>query len=686
MKNITISADFRKNTIKAVLSIGLFIISYLSLIAATIGLTIGLCYLGIGLVSLKASGITFMLALALASIGFLIMFFLVKFIFSQKKTDWSHLTEIKRSDEPRLFDLIQEVVNETGTQFPKKVYVSTEVNASVFYNSSFWSMFFPVKKNLHIGVGLMNAVTVDEFKGILAHEFGHFSQRSMKVGSYVHNVNQIIHDMLYDNQSYESMITSWSNISGYFSFATAIGIKIISGIQLILKQVYNVININYMALSREMEFHADEIAANVAGPQSLITSLVRMDLAAHSYNGTLDFYGGKIRDLKKPSDIFPQMRHIMFFWASEYRLEIINGLPNATLANRTRFNKSKISFSDQWSSHPSDKDRINRLNSLGITKPDSDVSLATILLTDQKSLQERLTEKLFQNVPYEGETSEHTLVEFTEEYENSISKNSFPKKFNNFFDDIDISRIDYENATLPELSEEQLFSRESVDTIYHSLGMKQDITTLNNIASGLYKIKSFDYDGERHTVASASNLLQKIELELLETDKQIGNHTASVLGYYYNIAKTKGLSEEFNSKYNLYTSSFTKFDEDTAVLREMYELASFIHETTPLDVIKRKMEKVYHKEREFREQVGTILQSEGNAIDEETKEVLTKYLDNTAAYFHSEAYNNHAISLLFGCMNAYNVVLNRIIFNNKKHFIDFLATLTKTGKITETTI
>ena len=683
MKNIAISADFRKNTIKAVLSIGLFILTYIALIAATIGLTIGCCYLGIGLVSLKASGITFMLALALASVGFLILFFLVKFIFSQKKTDWSHLTEIKRADEPRLFDLIQEVVNETGTHFPKKVYVSTEVNASVFYNSSFWSMFMPVKKNLHIGVGLMNSVTVDEFKGILAHEFGHFSQRSMKVGSYVHNVNHIIHNMLYDNESYESMISSWANISGYFSFATAIGVKIISGIQGILKQVYNVVNINYMALSREMEFHADEIAANVAGPQSLTTSLVRMGLAAHSYNNVLNFYGDKIKDNKKPSDIFPQMRHIMFFWAAEHKLEMINGLPNATLAGAARFNKSKISFSDQWSSHPSDKDRINRLESLGINIPDSDTSLASILLTDQKSLQERLTAKLFQNVPYNGETTEHTLVEFTEEYESAVSKNIFPKKFNNFFDDININAVDYENATVPESTEEQLFSRESVDAVYHSLGMKQDIETLNNIASGLYKIKSFDYDGERHTTASSANLLQKIEQEMIYSDKQIKDYTSKIFGFYYNIARSRGLTEEFTSRYRRYTTSFEKYDEDTAVLKEMYELTSFIHQTTPLDTIKIKMEKVYHKEREFRAQVNDILQSGSDSIDEETRELLTKYVDATDSYFYSDAYNDHAIGLLFGSMSAYNAILSQIIFNHKKNFIDFLASLTETNTVTE---
>jgi len=33
-----------------------------------------------------------------------------------------------------------------------------------FYNSSFWSMFLPVRKNLEIGLGLVNSINISEFK------------------------------------------------------------------------------------------------------------------------------------------------------------------------------------------------------------------------------------------------------------------------------------------------------------------------------------------------------------------------------------------------------------------------------------------------------------------------------------------------------------------------------------------
>ena len=112
-------------------------------------------------------------------------------------------------------------------------------------------MFFPVRKNLQIGLGLVNTLNVSEFKAVMAHEFGHFSQRSMKLGSFVYNVNRVIHNMLYENKGYSNFLQGWANLDGVFALFAAITAKIAQSIQWILKQVYGLVNKNYMGLSRE---------------------------------------------------------------------------------------------------------------------------------------------------------------------------------------------------------------------------------------------------------------------------------------------------------------------------------------------------------------------------------------------------------------------------------------------------
>src|SRR5690606_17844105 len=114
-------------------------------------------------------------------------------------------------EQPVLFEFIRTLSKETRTPFPKRIYLSSDVNAAVFYDSNFWSMLLPVRKNLQIGLALVNSVNLSELKAILAHEFGHFSQRSMKLGSYVYNVNQVIYNLLYDNDGYSSALQKWAN-------------------------------------------------------------------------------------------------------------------------------------------------------------------------------------------------------------------------------------------------------------------------------------------------------------------------------------------------------------------------------------------------------------------------------------------------------------------------------------------
>ena len=402
MIDLTVSDQFKSMATKSILSIVFFVFVYTVLILLATVLTFICGYGGLLLIITKPMLITIVLGIGLASVGVLILIFLIKFIFKKHKTDRTHLIEITRCQEPKLFQMIDQIVSEVETNYPKKVYLSADVNAAVFYDSSLWSMFFPIKKNLVIGMGLVNAITEEELKSILSHEFGHFSQRTMKVGSYVYNVNQIIFNMLFDNDSYDNLITKWGNVSGYFSIFGAIAFKIISGIQWILKEVYEVVNLNYMGLSREMEFQADEIAANITGHKPLVTSLYRMDFVEYAYGSVLNFYDGKINDNLKSSNIYKEQIFTLGFLAKENELSIENNLPQVSLEDMNKFNKSKLIIEDQWASHPSIEERKIALEKLEISPKSETNNSANDLFTNIEETQIKLTEKVFDAVQYEG--------------------------------------------------------------------------------------------------------------------------------------------------------------------------------------------------------------------------------------------------------------------------------------------
>ena len=272
------SPSFKKEVKKVMTSIILFFIVYVILMLLSVGLAIGCLFAGIFVMGNSGHIIGLIAGVGIISIGVMVFIFLIKFIFSVKKHDESGTVQVTEQEQPVLFQFIRQLTTDTQTQFPKKIVLSPEVNASVYYNDSFWSMFFPVRKNLQIGLGLVNSLTVSEFKAVMAHEFGHFSQRSMKLGSFVYHVNKAIYNMLYENKDFGKFLSGWGSLHIAIWIFVWITIQLLTGIQYLLQQMYGFINKNYMGLSREMEFHADAVAASVSGSNNLVTALRKIAL------------------------------------------------------------------------------------------------------------------------------------------------------------------------------------------------------------------------------------------------------------------------------------------------------------------------------------------------------------------------------------------------------------------------
>jgi len=680
MQQIHISENFKKMTATSVSFISLFIFTYIALILLAICL-VALCgFLGFVLVSIKFHSITVMLAIGLVSMGVLILIFLVKFIFKKHVTDLTHLTEISREQEPALFSLIEEIVKEVETEFPKKIYLSADVNAGVFYDSSFWSMILPVKKNLQIGIGLVNTVSVSEFKAILAHEFGHFSQRTMKVGSYVYNVNQVIYNMLYDNESYNSLAQSMAVSNGYLAIFVGLAFRIITGIQWILKKVYEKINLSYMSLSREMEFHADEVAANVAGSRPLITSLLRMELADHSFNQVLNYYSGKVGESVKAQNIYPQQAFVMNFLATKRKLPFENNLPLVDLDHLSSYNKSKIVITDQWASHPSTEDRVRQLEKLNLESPDDDVQPASVLFSDMSVLQDNVTAKLFSAVQYSEpvlvNTSEQFIADFLEKYR----KNSFDDFYNTYYDSKNPSPGEPENIS--QRSEGQivlqdLFSSDWVDKVDTCTGMENDIHLLRQIAEGSYDVKSFDYDGIKYVPEDCAWLIPNIENKLQEKKAVIGLHDVVVYKCFLNMAENSGKESEFKSLYATFSCIDNDFDKRFSTYLAITKASGFMFQTTPFEVIRESLTTLKEVENGFKEEIKSMLTEDifNSVTTEEMKTSFNEYLSNQYTYFHDQNYKSAELDILFTCINSYHFIISTTHFNSKKQLLDFQVSL-----------
>ncbi len=681
-KFIKVSSEFKAQAVRSKTAISLFILTYFLMLILAIGLTVLCVYGGIMIIAFKPMLLTIVLGIGLASLGVLVLFFLLKFLFKSYKVDRSHLIEISEKDEPQLFKLIDEIVKEVGTSFPKKVYLSSEVNAGVFYDSSFWSMFVPVKKNLKIGLGLVNTITQSELKAILSHEFGHFSQKTMKVGSYVYNVNQVIYNLLYDNESYENLIQKWASASGDFDIFIITAVKIIEGIQWILKQMYGLVNKSYMGLSREMEFQADEIAAHVTGYEPLKSSLLRMSLADHAFDSVVSFYDAKIAENQKTDNIFRDHLFVMNFLARENNIAIKNNLPQISENQLNKFDKSKLVIKDQWASHPSTEDRIAMLEKTGLSSDSINYKPANVLFTDIESTQRAFTNQIFKDVAFEGEPKVMPFEQFQSDFEHNLFENTFPKMYKGYYDNKNPLMFDLQsvqdNSEVIDINE--LFSDNALDNVYTAISLQSDIETINQISTKVLDVKTFDYDGVKYKKKDCNDLIQRLEAELKTINEEIKHNDVKIYQFFLGCEHKVQDKPLLTSLYSKYFDYDKYFDDNYELYLKLSNKLQFINITTLFEEINENFKSIKPIEKQLKEEIRLMLENPDfqPELTPEIKANFELYLSKEWNYFGVQRYIDKNLEILFTALDNYAFLLSRTYFLMKKKILVYQTELYKT--------
>lgn len=672
--NIQPSTNFRKMAINAIIVIFTFILVYLILLILGVALTALCIYAGVALIITIPKFITIALGIGLASLGIMIFIFLIKFLFKEHEIDKSHLTEIYREEYPELFNFVEEIALEAKTKFPKKIYFSKDVNAAVFYNSSFWSMFFPIRKNLQIGLGLINTVTEQELKAIIAHEFGHFSQRSMSVGSYVYNVNEVIFNMLYDNDSFDQNIQAWANISGYFSIFVIIAVKIIHGIQWILKKMYGLVNIRYMALSREMEFHADEVAANIAGSKPLIDSLLRLELSQLAYNSTINFYEHKSENNIISKNIYKDQLYTLEFLAKENNIPLKESLPLVTISDINK-NRSRIKIEDQWASHPSTVERVNALRELNIVKNENKENLAVTLLPDKEKLGEELTKLIFYYSSFRKETVVMDNDEFCKDFEKNIITNKFPNEYNTYYDNKNPISFDLEKIIDFELSDtiDTLFEKEKVDIVYNLIALEADKNLLESISKKEIAIKSFQYEGNTYTPKQVENLIININKEIEEYQNLIKENDINIYKFFYNQSQKKGNENELKNKYHSLFEQDTIYNKRIQIYNRFIEFANQLNIAVDQQQVENIFTEISHLEKDFKTEIKGLINNPilKEEITLSIKDNIDQYLSRDWYYSANADADNEYLNTLFTALNNFKYLILRHYFFVKQNLLNF---------------
>ncbi|MBB5395941.1 M48 family metalloprotease [Mucilaginibacter sp. AK015] len=675
------SASFNSNVYRSIGAVLLFIVTYIVLLLAVVGLAIAFGTLGVAIIAAKVGFLTLVLGAALIGSGILLVYFIIKFLFKQNVTDYSGMIEISEDDQQKLFAFIRQLTKETNAPFPKHIFLSADVNAGVFYDSSFWSMFFPVKKNLKIGLGLVNSLNISEFKAVMAHEFGHFSQRSMKFGSYVYNMNKVIHNLLYDNEGYGRVLNSISKLHSLFTLTAWINIQVIRVIQYILKQVYVVLNKTYMGLSREMEFHADAMAAYVSGSNQVISSLKRIEVGQLCYNELLNYWSTQLEKNNRSDNFYPQHLEMIKHYSVQNKLAIdANGLP--VIPNGIDVvNTSQVVINDQWSSHPSTADREARLTALNLqTMVIEDTAWS--LFNDAGALQRLLTDDVYSTTSATEKTESVGLEVFKSDFFGNPDQYKLDDFYKGYYDGRGISQFDVDEAvkelaTAAPKKIEDLLSAANTSLPTAIDRMQQDINVLQSIVNEGNNIKTFDYKGIKHRSSDAEATMQAIEQERLAAAQQLEKLDKDIFMYFYSIAKSDIDKELLVAKYKKLFKVNAGSQNDYELYTDVMTYFNNVYVTMPYDKIEDNLHDIYAREVKLKPRMLEILQDEENLayFSDEQLKALKHYCTTKLTYFTGRNYDNAAINAFNEGTGAYILAITNRNFQTKKDLLSLQVSM-----------
>lgn len=222
-----------------------------------------------------------LLGLPPAFICLIVFLYLLKGFFKSEMQGKTLQVEISEADQPRLFAFIRRLCREVGAPPPPphRVFLSPDVNAAACYEHSLLGLLRPSPKNLILGLGLINVLTLSEFKAVLAHEFGHFAQRSMKLSAYVYAINRVLREVVIGRDWLDTAILRLRAQPNILSLAGHVCWGVVNGLRQVMTGLFYAINFLDKSLSRQMEFHADLMAVSVSGSEAIVRALARMDFA-----------------------------------------------------------------------------------------------------------------------------------------------------------------------------------------------------------------------------------------------------------------------------------------------------------------------------------------------------------------------------------------------------------------------
>lgn len=197
--------------------------------------------------------------------GSVVVLFMVKPLFARRPRRAQPLA-VNPEVDPLLHGFIRKVCEAVGAPMPKRVDVNCELNASASFRRGFLSLFGN-DLVLTIGLPLVAGVNLQQFAGVLAHEFGHFTQGfGMRLTYVIRRINGWFARVVGERDAWDEWLDSCSVESeGWVAFVVFMAELAVGFSRGLLKLLMYAGHGIGCFMLRQMEYDADSYEIKVVG-------------------------------------------------------------------------------------------------------------------------------------------------------------------------------------------------------------------------------------------------------------------------------------------------------------------------------------------------------------------------------------------------------------------------------------
>ena len=284
--------------------------------------------------------------------GAVLVFFMIKPLFARRAPHAQPLA-LNPGAEPLLFAFVTKLCQTVGAPFPTRIDIDCHLNASASFRRGAFS-FLGNDLVLTIGLPMVSGLSLREFAGVLAHEFGHFTQSfGMRLTYIIHTVSGWFARVVHERDAWDLMLEEAAQTEDA-RLAIVIGIARL-GIwfsrQLLTLLMLIGDGIGCFML-RQMEYDADSYQIKLAGSASLESTMRRI----HVLGATLQ---QAYKDMRTSWNLNQRLPDNFPAYFSNYSVRM-----HPTMQTQLE-DTMGLRPTGLFDTHPSDGDRIRRARQAG---------------------------------------------------------------------------------------------------------------------------------------------------------------------------------------------------------------------------------------------------------------------------------------------------------------------------------